>query len=339
MIFDTAIGNPPYMEESRGANESDTPVYHLFYESAIKVANKVEFITPARFLFEAGGTPSEWNKKMLNDEHFKVLEYKEDASTVFSNTDIKGGVVISYHDDSRQFGAIKIFTKYEELNTILKKVSALSEKSLSEVISNRGLYRYSDTAYKEEPEELKKTADPRIAPSSFERMPKIFTKDIPDDSYEYIQILGRLDNNRVYRWIRKDFVKDVENLNLWKTVVPNASGTGVFGEPMAPPLIIKPGTGFTETYISIGECNSEAEATAVFKYVKTKFARTMLSLLKVTQNNAKPAWREVPLQDFTSTSDIDWSKSIEEIDQQLYGKYGLSDEEIAFIETHVKEME
>ena len=64
----------------------------------------------------------------------------------------------------------------------------------------------------------------------------------------------------------------------------------------------------------------------------------MLGLLKVTQNNAKPVWKYVPLQDFTSKSDIDWSKSIHEIDLQLYKKYGLSKEERDFVESHVKEM-
>lgn len=64
----------------------------------------------------------------------------------------------------------------------------------------------------------------------------------------------------------------------------------------------------------------------------------MLGILKVTQNNAKPTWKYVPLQDFTSNSDIDWSKSIHEIDLQLYKKYGLDEKEIQFIETHVKEM-
>ena len=64
----------------------------------------------------------------------------------------------------------------------------------------------------------------------------------------------------------------------------------------------------------------------------------MLGVLKVTQNNSKPTWKYVPLQDFTCDSDIDWSKSISEIDQQLYAKYGLDEDEIEFIETHVKEM-
>ena len=76
----------------------------------------------------------------------------------------------------------------------------------------------------------------------------------------------------------------------------------------------------------------------MLKYLKSKFCRAMLSVLKVTQMNNKDVWKYVPLQDFTPTSDIDWSQSIPEIDQQLYAKYGLDESEIAFIESHVKEM-
>lgn len=75
------------------------------------------------------------------------------------------------------------------------------------------------------------------------------------------------------------------------------------------------------------------------KYIKTKFARTLLGVLKITQDNPPEKWKYVPLQDFTSSSDIDWSKSIPEIDRQLYVKYGLDADEIHFIETRVKEME
>ena len=80
------------------------------------------------------------------------------------------------------------------------------------------------------------------------------------------------------------------------------------------------------------------EAEAYMKYIKTKFAQTMLGVLKVTQHNPKSTWRFVPLQDFTPNSDIDWSKSVAKIDKQLYKKYGLTPEEVAFIETKVKEM-
>lgn len=81
------------------------------------------------------------------------------------------------------------------------------------------------------------------------------------------------------------------------------------------------------------------ESEAALKYIKSKFCRVMLGVLKVTQNGKRETWSCVPLQDFTSDSDIDWSKSIHEIDLQLYKKYGLDENEINFIETHVKEME
>ncbi len=102
---------------------------------------------------------------------------------------------------------------------------------------------------------------------------------------------------------------------------------------MSTPLL-----GHTQSFISVGCFVSEAEALNAFKYIKCKFARTMLGVLKITQDNKKGVWRFVPLQDFTSASDIDWSQSVAGIDGQLYRKYGLSDEEIAFIESHVKEM-
>ena len=170
-------------------------------------------------------------------------------------------------------------------------------------------------------------------------MPKLFTKEIPDRKHEYIKILGLLKGERTYRYIRRDYVSPTSNLEKFKVIVPKANGSGAIGEVLSTPLIGTPLIGFTETYISIGEFNNERDASAALKYIKSKFARVMLGILKVTQNNAKPTWRYVPLQDFTSNSDIDWNVSIANIDRQLYKKYGLSAEEIEFIETHVKEME
>lgn len=97
--------------------------------------------------------------------------------------------------------------------------------------------------------------------------------------------------------------------------------------------------GYTRTFIGIGAFSTFFEAQSALKYVKGKFSRAMLGVMKVTQDNNPEKWKYVPLQDFTPTSDIDWSKPIPEIDQQLYAKYGLDEKEIEFIETHVKEME
>ena len=118
-----------------------------------------------------------------------------------------------------------------------------------------------------------------------------------------------------------------------------ASGSGIFGEAITPPFILKPNQGYTQTYIGVGAFKTEFEAECLAKYIKTKFLRTLLGVLKITQHNDISTWRMIPLQNFTANSDIDWSVSIPEIDKQLYAKYGLSQEEIDFIETHVKEME
>ncbi len=115
-LFDFVIGNPPYQDTTDSDSTRMPPVYNYFMDEAYKVADAVELITPARFLFDAGYTPKEWNRKMLDDEHFKICKYEADCTKVFANTDIKGGVAISYRDSRRDFGSIGIFTKYQELN-------------------------------------------------------------------------------------------------------------------------------------------------------------------------------------------------------------------------------
>ena len=105
------------------------------------------------------------------------------------------------------------------------------------------------------------------------------------------------------------------------------------------PVVGHPNEGHTVTFLSIGKFNSLYEANALLKYITTRFARTMLGTLKVTQDNPRETWLNVPLQDFTEQSDIDWSKTVDEIDYQLYSKYNLSEEEIAFIEATIKPME
>lgn len=98
-------------------------------------------------------------------------------------------------------------------------------------------------------------------------------------------------------------------------------------------IIAKPFQAATQTFLSLGAFDTELEAINAQKYIKTKFARALLGISKVTQHTAPKTWRYVPLQDFTANSDIDWSRSVSEIDRQLYAKYDLSADEIAFIES------
>lgn len=343
MKFDAVVGNPPYQETS-GKTVNDKPIYNLFMDIAFSLSDKVSFITPARFLFNAGATPRTWNEKILNDEHFKVVKYAQNSTDLFPNVDIKGGVAITFRDIKQNFGKIGIYSAFPELNNIKDKVWKISNSSLSEIVLNRGQYRYSDKAYVEQPTALKKTPDRRISTSAFERIPELFTEVRPNDEYEYIRIYGNIGSTRVYRWFRKDYLVSVENLYKYKVMLPKANGSGAIGEVLSTPLIGSPliGSpliGYTETYISIGETDSIQQAEAILKYVKSKFARCLLGILKVTQDNTKKVWQFVPLQDFTDKSDIDWSKPIPEIDRQLYKKYNLTNEEIAFIESKIKPME
>mgnify|MGYP000637760687 CR=1 FL=1 len=133
-------------------------------------------------------------------------------------------------------------------------------------------------------------------------------------------------------------MNQVVNLEKYKVFVPKSNGSGALGEVLTTPLIGEPLIGNTESFISIGILDSKEEAENLLKYVKSKFARCMLGILKVTQDNPPERWKYVPLQNFNNNSDIDWTKSIKEIDQQLYKKYGLTKNEIQFIESHVKEM-
>ena len=344
MKFDFVIGNPPYQDETLGDNKGFAPpVYHKFLEAAYKIANKVEMIHPARFLFNAGSTPKQWNEQMLQDPHLKVLYFEQDSSKVFSNTDIKGGVVITHHDNAKDYGAIGTFTAYDELNTILKKIKSKSDFSeFSTIVITRTAYRLTDKMHDEHPEALGQLSNGHaydMSTNIFERLPQIFYDEKPQDGAEYIQILGRENNERVYKYVRRDYINTVSNLDKYKIFLPKANGVGALGEILSMPILSDPMIGATETFLSIGAFEQKAEAEAALKYIKTKFARVLLGVLKTTQDITPEKWKCVPLQDFTHSSDIDWSTSIAEIDKQLYKKYNLSSEEIDFIETKVKEME
>ena len=132
---------------------------------------------------------------------------------------------------------------------------------------------------------------------------------------------------------------DNNNIEKWKVFIPKASGNGQFGETISTPVVSKPGESSTPTFISIGAFDTEEEAQNVIKYIKTKTARALLSVLKITQDIVPSKWAYVPLQDFTNNSDIDWNSTVEQIDRQLYKKYNLNQHEIDFIERNVKEME
>ena len=341
MKFDAIVGNPPYQIMATGDANGSDPIYHLFIDSACKLGEKVSFIHPARFLFNAGKTPKDWNEKMLNDEHYKVVQYWANSGDVFPTVDIKGGVAVTYWDKNKTFEKIGTFVAYDELRTILKKVLESNFKTFADLVYTRTLYRFTDVLYKENPWAESRPSKGHLydmSSNALDMFPELFSDEKPNDGKEYARIYGLANKKRAYKWIKKSYVKIPDNFDFYKVLVPAANGSGAIGEVLSTPVIGQPVIGHTETFLSVGKFNTQDEAENCMKYIKTKFARAMLGTLKITQHNIQETWLNVPLQDFTANSDIDWSKSISEIDKQLYKKYSLSAEEVEFIESKVREM-
>ncbi|MCY0905792.1 Eco57I restriction-modification methylase domain-containing protein [Arthrobacter sp. H14-L1] len=339
--FDVVIGNPPYQEEAGGTATHSMPVYHQFMDAAYEVGEKVVLITPARFLFNAGYTPKAWNEKMLADPHLTVPHYVPNSDELFPGTDIKGGIAVTYRDDDYNGEPIGTFTKYPELNTILHKVIESHVESIAPEITSSRSYRYTAEMHNDHPHAssiMSSGEQFKINTRTFQQLSFLYHSEDPGGNQEYVRVYGLAGRARAYRWTRSEYLTGPKSFGAHKVVVPAANGSGDLGEVLSTPVVVGPDVAVTQTFITIGCFNDQATADACLKYVKSKFARALLGILKITQHNPAKVWKYVPLQDFTSESDIDWSKPIPEIDKQLFAKYGLDADEIAFIEAQVKSM-
>ena len=236
---------------------------------------------------------------------------------------------------AENYGTIKTYTAFPELASILHRVTdCIDFKNIIAIIHLQNKFNL-DALYKEHPDYKNiigsNGREKRLTTSIFNQL-DVFNdfKTAADD----VRIIGLIDNIRIYKYIPQKFLDNHANLLKWKVILPKSNGSGAIGEVLSTPLI-----GYTQSFISIGAFDIREEAQAALKYVKSKFMRTMLGILKVTQDNNTDVWEYVPLQDFTSHSDIDWSQSIADIDKQLYRKYKLDEDEIAFIEKMIKPME
>jgi hypothetical protein len=338
MKFDVIIGNPPYQIDTK--DTSDNSMYYRFVDVAYDISPKVCLITPARFLFNAGKTPKQWNKKMLNDKHFSVISYNPKSSEVFPDIELKGGVTVTYRDADKDFGAIGLYTQNVFLNTILKLVINKKDfKPISNIIYLQNKFNL-ECLYSEFPNYKEiigsNGREKRLTTNIFELL-DVFTQI--KKSEDQIEIIGLISNVRCSRFIEKKYLESHKNTDCYKVLLPKTNNSGQLGEALSSPFVAGPGIGYTQSFIGFGYFKVEYEAENVLKYIKTKFARTLLGTLKVTQDNNKATWQNVPIQDFTSKSDINWSKSIPEIDKQLYEKYGLSKDEITFVESMIKPMD
>ena len=353
MKFDVVIGNPPYQENDNGVREdgsrnaSASPVYNKFIEKAWKINPHItSFIIPSRWLFGAGKGITSFREKMMSDKHIQSVDLYINSKEIFTNNDIKGGVLyfsrnlthngpakITLHsgknvDESERYldsTGDGTFIQFTELQSILDKVCKkhpnLLRENIQKEISVLKPYGLRTDIFRD--------------PTKY-GLPPIQDSRLREDDLE---IWGLSGMKRTLKYLPKNYpipIKD-DSIGKWKVFLPYAYGCGALGEEIPSPILGSPIQICSETFLRFGKWSSREEAEAAMKYLKTRFFRVLVGILKITQHSTT-TFRYVPLQDFTNKSDIDWTKSIPEIDQQLFAKYKLSPDEITFIEEKVKEM-
>lgn len=331
MKFDAVVGNPPYQIMDGGAKSSASPVYNYFVMQSIKINPKyLSMIMPSRWY--AGGKGLDgFRDNMLKDQRISVLVDYFDSTECFPGVDISGGICY-FLWDANSNAKCKVttirhnninslsrklllddddsFIRFNEAINIIEKINASDGKSFSHYISSRKPFGLNTSIKAVSKEECKEP---------------VFIYAYPNNGYID---LSKIKCNK-------------ELINKFKVCISYAYGERgnfpyfVIGKP----FIADKGTCCSETYLVAYSSDDLYSIQSVVKYMKTKFLRFLVLLRKNTQHATKGVYNYVPLQDFTENSDIDWSKTIPEIDQQLYKKYNLSDEEIAFIESMIKPME
>ncbi len=342
MKFSAVVGNPPYQVDDGGFGASATPVYQHFVSQAKELAPSfLSMIIPSRW-FAGGKGLDDFRKDMLNDERIQVLHDYTLATSVFPNVEIKGGIcyflwnpnyigeclVTTHNNDGtkesskRKLADANVFVRYKALMSLYEKIRTVECEDFSSIVSSRKPYGLRTDFFKS-PE---KYGLPTIS--------EIAKKD-------GITIHGLLNLKRVERFVPRNYPVPIghDSVDKWKLFVPYAYGSGALGEVYPGIIIGKPMSIATETFLMIGPFDDKAVAERVLKYMKSKTFRALVSVKKISQHTNKETYQHIPLQDFTEHSDIDWTKSVADIDKQLYAKYGLTQEEIDFIETKVKSME
>lgn len=339
--FGAVVGNPPYQESIKGT--SDKQIYNNFMEIGYDISGLAVFISPGKFLFNAGKTPKKWNKKMLNDEHVYVARYESNSRIMFPSVALSSSIVITVRDIKKIFKPIKKFYQDENVRNVVNKVV---NNNFSSIVSDIFLQtKFNlDALYKDYPNVREKIGtERRLITSILQNGYDFFEKEKTNENE--IKIYGNNKNGKLTsKFIDKKYISISDN-NLcgWKIILAATNGAaGNLGKQpvniIGEPRIIENNAGFTQTFISIGNYNCKRDVACLEKYLRTKFVRYLIGSLKATQRLNKEVFDNVPIQDFTNQSDIDWTKSIDEIDKQLFDKYDLSDEEREHIKISIKEM-
>lgn len=320
MQFDVIIGNPPYQLSDGGYGTSAAPIYQMFVEKALELEPRYAvFVTPSRWM--AGGKGlDKYRERMLSDKRLRnIVDYPK-LYEGFPGVKIRGGISYFLWDReyngpcevqtiwdgeptgpavARNLDAYDILVRRNEAVPILEKVRAKGEPTLDSRVSSR---------------------KPFGLPTNFKG------KSAKEGLKQPIQLY---ENQRI-SWIeRKDIAINAELIDEWKVLMTRVQGTSAAVETkfLSKPIIAEPGTACTETYLVAGHFDTQTDARNYAQYLRTRFARFLVSLRKPTQDAARGVYGFVP----------DLPLNEKWTDARLYKRYGLTKDEIAFIESQVAE--
>lgn len=345
MKFDAVVGNPPYQEsisKSTGNSSLSKQIFPSFIKASINLKPKyLSLVTPARWYTGDAQDKSflKLRKFLKKNNNFKEIVYYPNARDVFPDVEISGGV--NYFLIEKEYKGLVNFIEHYSINNIVKQKRPLFEKGLDIILSSGKNYQLVQKIREHNFTSLTKITQGRNAFGiTGKNANKISKENYFDDSYKL-----RCKYEEI-RYVDKKYIK--KNMNIadkWKIFISKANGgAGLLSDKgqvaiLGLPYLGDPKSVCTDSLIPIGFFDTEFEAKALSLFIKTKFLRYLVGILKTSQNLYQNVYKFVPLQDFTSNSDIDWSKSISEIDQQLYKKYNLTEDEITFIEEKVQPMD
>ena len=348
MKFNAIVGNPPYQEvDGGGIGDSAKPIYHFFVGIAKRInPNYMSMIMPSRWL-KGGKGLFKFREEMLSDPCLSVLYDYADAGVCFGNIHIDGGICYFRWDRNKKHAAQQVSYSYQDLSGYRStSIRVLADEDLNAVIRDVRQQSIVEKALRQNQPTFDTIVSPRN-PFGFyadlfnrpENYSYLHISDYENDGYVPIYgVIGiKGGAKRITKFILKEeILKSTSSIDAYKIFFSKAYMT----TSTVPPEFIcgQPGDVCTETFLKIGDFTSSIEMECCAKYIKTKFFRALLFFNRSSLNISQSTFSLIPLQNFVDDSDIDWSKSVSEIDTQLYAKYNLTEEEIAFIESMIKPM-
>lgn len=344
MKFNAIVGNPPYQLTGGSGGNNDAPIYQHFCRIASKLTDKyVTLIMPARW-FAAGreNLLGDFRTEMLKGEHLRKLVVFPDGGDVFKNVEIKGG--ICYYLEDNQYSGLCQYVLYRDglAQCSMRKLDTfdilIREPQLYDIVVEVEEKRKTDNM--DVVETIISADTPFGIPSNPRTSTKTPFKVYTDKTNAHNVLLYHIeDQKRKIEYVsQEDIHKNAKDVEKYKVFIPGAGGSGNDAKVLGTPIVAPKNSVCSQSFL-YAAFETEEEASNFMKYLLTKFFRILVSSLKITQSAPSRVYRFVPLQDFTDKSDIDWSQNIADIDRQLYTKYSLSPDEIAFIEKTIRPME